>query len=376
MDENTMEWKKKMVSELSEEISFSMDENTMKRKKKKMVAELPEEIIYNEILMRLPIKYVVRFKTVSKYWQSLLSAPKFVKQHLIRSATQNPNGHDYVIAKKYNTVYMLSRYKERYLLPADNYQLIGSINGLVCLGSGRKLALWNSAIHQYKECTLPPSRGYKFHYSMGLGYNAANDNYKAVVLSANLRSAGVYESGSDSWCDITVAHKMFSKNALEKWTPTTIVKDCLYRTCSRLSPDKKFVISLGVVKFDATTDKFKLLPEFRSNILASSENYNLTYKFADMTDHLALIVIHRSSADCMVDIYSLEGDEGCSPWIKMRSMGPIVFQQRLKCVSVLQGFKYGGEIVFYVHGVISCYDCNKTSGMVPYFDKKVVQSNN
>jgi len=52
-----------------------------------------------------------------------------------------------------------------------------------------------------------------------------------------------------------------------------------------------FLLSLGVVKFDATSDKFKLLPEFRSNILVSPENYDLIYKFADMTDHLALIVL-------------------------------------------------------------------------------------
>ena len=119
MDENTMKTKKKMVAELSEKISFSIDENTMKGRKK-TVAELPEEIICKKILMRLPIKYVVRFKTVSKYWQSLLSAPKFVKQHLIRSATQNPNGHDYMIAKTYYTIYMLSRYKATYLLHASN----------------------------------------------------------------------------------------------------------------------------------------------------------------------------------------------------------------------------------------------------------------
>ena len=79
-----------------------------------------EEIICDEILMLLPNKYVVHFKTVSEYWESLLSAPKFVKQHLIRSATQNTNGHDYVIAKKYYTIYMLSHYKETYLLPASN----------------------------------------------------------------------------------------------------------------------------------------------------------------------------------------------------------------------------------------------------------------
>ena len=126
---------------------------------------------------------------------------------------------------------------------------------------------------------------------MGLGYDAANDNYKIVVLSDDLRSASVYETRPDSWIDIIVPHNMSSKNALEKWTPTTIVKDCPYWTCSRLSSDEMFLLSLGVVKFDATSDKFKLLPEFRSNILASPENYDLIYKFADMTDHLALIVL-------------------------------------------------------------------------------------
>ena len=41
----------------------------------------------------------------------------------------------------------------------------------------------------------------------------------------------------------------------------------------------------------------------------------------------------------MVDIYTLEGDEGCGAWIKMQSMGPIDFEQRLKlykCCKVLR----------------------------------------
>ena len=95
---------------------------------------------------------------------------------------------------------------------------------------------------------------------MGLSYDAANDNYKIVVLSDDPRSASVYESRSDSWIDIIVPHNMSSKNALEKWTPTTIVKDCPYSTCSRLSSDEMFLLSVGVVKFDATSDKFKLFP--------------------------------------------------------------------------------------------------------------------
>uniref|UniRef100_A0A166DF05 Uncharacterized protein n=1 Tax=Daucus carota subsp. sativus TaxID=79200 RepID=A0A166DF05_DAUCS len=86
-----------------------------------------------------------------------------------------------------------------------------------------------------------------------------------------------------------------------------------------------------------------------------------------MTDGLSLIVLEERSTDhFMLDIYSLEGDEGCGAWIKMRSMGPIDFQKRQSSVSVLQVFKYGGEIVFSVYGLISCYDGNKTNG-VPYY---------
>ena len=44
MDENTMKRKKKMVAELSEKISFLIDENTMKGRKKTL-AEVREEII-------------------------------------------------------------------------------------------------------------------------------------------------------------------------------------------------------------------------------------------------------------------------------------------------------------------------------------------
>ena len=49
-----------------------------------------------------------------------------------------------------------------------------------------------------------------------------------------------------------------------------------------------FLLSLGVVKFDATSEKFKLLPEFRSNILASPKHYDLIYKFISNHNSLDL----------------------------------------------------------------------------------------
>ena len=48
-----------------------------------------------------------------------------------------------------------------------------------------------------------------------------------------------------TWIDIIVPHNILSKNALEKWTLTTIVKDCPYWTCSRLSSDEMFLGLIG-----------------------------------------------------------------------------------------------------------------------------------
>ncbi|OMO69430.1 hypothetical protein COLO4_29068 [Corchorus olitorius] len=47
--------------------------------------ELPEEI-YIEILERLPVKSLIRFKAVCKSWKSLISSPDFIDYHFDRSA--------------------------------------------------------------------------------------------------------------------------------------------------------------------------------------------------------------------------------------------------------------------------------------------------
>ncbi|WMV28831.1 hypothetical protein MTR67_022216 [Solanum verrucosum] len=39
---------------------------------------LPEELI-EAILVRVPVKYLLQFKCVSKYWLNLISSPEFVK---------------------------------------------------------------------------------------------------------------------------------------------------------------------------------------------------------------------------------------------------------------------------------------------------------
>ena len=59
-------------------IAEAMDNKSMDTKKKNL---LPHELMV-EILLRLPVKSLIRFKSVSKPWRSLISDTHFTKSHL------------------------------------------------------------------------------------------------------------------------------------------------------------------------------------------------------------------------------------------------------------------------------------------------------
>lgn len=63
------------------------------------------------------------------------------------------------------------------------------------------------------------------------------------------------------------------------------------------------------MKFDATSNEFKLLPKF-----FTEENY----EFVNMNDHLTLMEYEKNASNCKVYVHSL--DEGCGVWNKMYSV--------------------------------------------------------
>ncbi|XP_074336408.1 F-box/kelch-repeat protein At3g23880-like [Apium graveolens] len=332
--------------------------------KKTTAADLPEEVVRKEILTRLPIKSVVCFKSVSKSWFSLFSDPQFVKEH----ATKNPNDYDCLIVQKNISIFILSRYKETFFFCYGHYFLIGSINGLVCISNGKKLSLWNPAIHQSKESTVPvPPHRYCVSDYIGFGFDPASNNYKVVVLSVDKRSATIYCSNSDSWIDIYVPDNVFPKDkAYYSNKPPIIVKNCPYWTLVRYTHNRHpcnsmlgvmvfTSVSLIAVKFNVASNEFNLLPQLDIDTSVDAVR-SFHYEFVDMEDCLTLIIYLGSSSKCMVDIYSLHGEDGSWFWSKMYDVGPCNFQARKMFVSPTQGFKYGGEFVFHEDGMFSCYD--------------------
>ncbi|XP_021742269.1 F-box/kelch-repeat protein At3g23880-like [Chenopodium quinoa] len=166
-----------------------------------------DDLIFVQILPRLPVKSLIRFKSVCKNWYYLISTPKFAKSHLDLSFSAPQfliiDGMPGFELNFYSLSYDESNnLKElvhldahvRHRMPHLVF-VVGCCNGLVCLycqsGCGFFFSLWNPATHQYHNI-LSPIDG--FMGKGGFGYVSAIDDYMIVaviptsaILSKNIR---------------------------------------------------------------------------------------------------------------------------------------------------------------------------------------------
>ncbi|KAL8107929.1 hypothetical protein AgCh_024364 [Apium graveolens] len=222
----------------------------------------------------------------------------------------------------------------------------------------RKFSLWNPAIHKSKEFTLPPHSSGDNGYNVGLGFDGVSNNFKVVVFGADLMSAIVYCSGLDSWTDVSIPDNVFSNFGFEESRQIAIVDGCPYWSLSRYTYETRFLMSatLCAVKFDVETYLFSVTPEFYFDATQIGGGFEFGYQFVDIKDSLNLIVYNRYSTDCVVFMYTLDGEEGCGVWSKICILGPFQFDTQGWYLSMSQGFKYVGEILYHENGFFSCLD--------------------
>ncbi|KAL8130981.1 hypothetical protein AgCh_007052 [Apium graveolens] len=192
--------------------------------------------------------------------------------------------------------------------------------GLVCIRRNDILSLWNPAIRQSKEFQLP-TLGYDCLKKAGFGFDPVNNDYKVGICYESVGLSricyAVYSSNSDSWMhyqfhdhdyETLVSELTFSRS------PTTMVNDCPYWTPYTIVSLEKYKakFNLTALKFDATSNNFKLLPEFRSDF--SSEE---RFKVVNMRELLTLMA-HDYCSFGKLDVYSLDEGKGCGGvWSKI-----------------------------------------------------------
>uniref|UniRef100_A0A3Q7IRV9 F-box domain-containing protein n=1 Tax=Solanum lycopersicum TaxID=4081 RepID=A0A3Q7IRV9_SOLLC len=143
------------------------------------------EVILEDILSRLPVKSLLRFKCVSKFWETLISEPYFKMKHLSCAKIDQDS-------RKLLTIQMCSKNRmfSMYCCPLSPIQLVEDVHKLSfpsnptvshciihCCMMHSTLFLWNPST---RESAVLPST--KFQWGSvscyGLGYDSTSGGYK------------------------------------------------------------------------------------------------------------------------------------------------------------------------------------------------------
>lgn len=176
-----------------------------------------------EILLRLPVKSLCRFKCVCKLWQFLISHPKFARRHvnltnidkeiehrrrklILNSRSLSSLCYVEYEAMTSNHVTALELDLQMIKSGLDEVKLIGSFNGLLCISvEPERIFLINPAIKEVKKIPnfhdglrrhrlAPISRPCIY----GFGYDHSLDDYKVVKI-VDESVVYVYSLKTDTW---------------------------------------------------------------------------------------------------------------------------------------------------------------------------------
>ncbi|KAK4751056.1 hypothetical protein SAY87_004538 [Trapa incisa] len=199
-----------------------------------MIYDLPNDVLA-EILVQFPLKSLLRFRSVSRSWNSLITSQSFIALHLSHSmdAAGGTDKDSSIFLRYYshsrgrliNTVYRddggesLTEDQELEfpIKNYDNYNYVGACNGLICLAdydiNHLRVVLWNPSIRTCICVPIPRLIGTdNVHiYTFGFGFDRHNEQYKVLrmiyAVGQNYRrlvqpEVEVYVLGTDRWRSI------------------------------------------------------------------------------------------------------------------------------------------------------------------------------
>ncbi|KAI8565854.1 hypothetical protein RHMOL_Rhmol03G0293100 [Rhododendron molle] len=188
---------------------------------------LPEDVLI-QILSRLPVKSLMRFRAACKSWNSLVKSPAFVSKHLENHTNSSTvkNISRLLVCHRGNPtnkrlISLFSNDNLKEFISQDlspffdnkfgHIRLIGPCNGIVCLyGFTDNIALWNPSIREFK--TLPvspiprPPDARILCGDLAFGFDSKTNDYKVMqILFCSSNKFGVayhveiYNLTTDSW---------------------------------------------------------------------------------------------------------------------------------------------------------------------------------
>ncbi|KAA8516864.1 hypothetical protein F0562_017318 [Nyssa sinensis] len=240
------------------------------------MSDLPAQVV-TDILSRLPVKTLLRFRCVSKPWCALIDSPDFVKFHLKRSIETKSNLS--LILRCWNLYSVDLESLDNALeldhpLKSDNYvtEVLGSCNGLLCLANSEEdIVLWNPSIRKHRKLPVmpielpPPEFCFCQFIVYGFGHDVVNDEYKLVRLvqfygdddDSFDSEVKVYNLKSNSWRRIP-DFPYYLRDVLGNGSNGMLVSAALHWVVTR---EPKSDTSNLIAAFDIGTEEYRLVPQ-------------------------------------------------------------------------------------------------------------------
>ncbi|EYU31661.1 hypothetical protein MIMGU_mgv1a020554mg [Erythranthe guttata] len=341
-------------------------------KRSKTLDHLPQEII-EEILYKLPVKSLFRFKCVSKRWRFLISSKKFAQHHLKKSRTNLSRQkliilNSDVINRSFRSCSLQTLIENSNVASFDHHRMdlrtvLGSCNGLLLVSVDvRNLILWNPTTRQAKNISPPENRSRYFYsddfidggsFVYGLGYDESTEDYKVVCFFVeyekphNTTTTMIYSRRANSWKRV----ESFEKGFFRLDICGTFVNGKLHWMTEE---DKNKRGRWDIVSLDLAEEKYEMVgpPQSRTHYRPRLHDLGgcLSLTSFDRNLDMDVWVMTKKCGEaeyswtrvwklcCDMMLYGHRGNTVCPLWLTRIENGDIVFEAKIFVESLVSPF--------------------------------------
>lgn len=338
---------------------------------------LPAEL-WPEILSKLPVKSLLRFRSVSKSWRTLIDDPNFCRSHLNNFRNNCLETHLFINqygASEHKCVVRCSKTFKTTLsmdsldssngctktlstsnIRGNSWFVVCYLDGLVLLrhhAPTLELTLWNPSIRRARVLHISPTFSENY-VDLGFGFNPFTKDYKHVRFvprgENNLDSIEIYTVGIGSWRTIQFQD---AKGSNWRWTfrhsfawKSICCQGILYFTPRNLNSDAPELVS-----FDLSSEVFACtsLPIEGDDILR-----HRTLVLLDGGSLLGLVEVIRNSG-CVWALQSSGADIDSMYWTKCYTFASTICPSEYRMRDFLY-IKKNGEMLLQWHKRVTSYD--------------------